>query len=120
MKKIFIFTAIIAALTSCGTAKYAGVGKGTSNNEQVSKDLAYIAAGIEASRKNNSTFSETITNVTEDSNGESTTKYVSTQTAETATEFHDNQIETKTRRHGSSYTSRTTFNGRAKKNQDKE
>lgn len=120
MKKIFIFVAIAMALSSCGASKYAGEGKGSSNNEQVSKDLAYLAAGVEASRKNNSTFSETISRTIEDENGESSTMYVSTQTAKTKTTFYDNQIETETHRKGGTYNSTTTFNGKAKNRQDEE
>lgn len=120
MKKIFIFVAIVIALSSCGAAKHAGEGKGLSNNEQVSKDISYLSAGVEASRKNNSTFSETISRTVEDENGESTTKYISTQTAKTKTDFYDNQIETETHRRGGNYISKTTFNGKAKKRQGKE
>lgn len=113
MRKFIFITLMMAAFVSCSTVNYVGnnTGKGVSVDEQVAVDKSFLAAGVEASRQNNVTFSERITKTTEDNGGSATTKYVSIQTAETNAVFTNNTIKKQVRMNGDRYVVTTQFSG---------
>lgn len=118
MKRLLFIIMTLVALTSCSTVKYAGTGKGVSDDEQVATDKSFLAAGVEASRQNNVTFNEVMKKETVDNGGTTSTTFTSTQTAETETVFTGNSIRKQVRRSGDSYKVTTQFDGSAKKHKE--
>jgi len=114
MKKIFGIVLIIVSMivvSSCGTVKYTGNGKGFSANEQIASDIADLNAAIDASKQNNWTVEEHSVIETVDSNGSPKTVYTSTREGTTVTTFTNNSFKRDVKKKGKTYRATSKFNG---------
>lgn len=113
--KALTTAALASSLSGCGTANYAGTGIGYASNDTLARDKAYVAAGIDASRKNNSTFSDSIVYAKMHDNDAASEKVEVTQPADTETTFYENNINYNTKRRGDYYKTSNKFSGTTRK-----
>lgn len=113
MKKLtfsFLIIAAIVAMTSCASVN--GMGKGSSNNEQVARDKAEMNAMVDASRTNKVTVSENSKMETVDINGVATVTYKDVRTLDTSATLANVDRKTRTVKHGRRYDSTSKINAK--------
>ena len=113
MKKTFssiLIIAAMAAMTSCSAIK--GVGRGSSNSEQVAIDKADMNALVDVARQNKVTVAEDSKMTTTDIDGKSNTVYNDKRTLETSAVLTNIEPKRNIKKRGKKYAVVTKVNAK--------